>query len=75
MRFRTSDFTPDANANAGDSSLPLDGVSLDQWSTMATFLPDGTTREDVSIVLDCEGTRPITIQLRSLTGTVRVRPY
>jgi hypothetical protein len=78
VRFRNPDGLGAIGGTAegsGDSALELDAVSPDQWSTVATFLPDGTTREDVTIVLDCEGTRPIVIQLRSLTGTVKVRPY
>jgi hypothetical protein len=48
---------------------PVKGGS---WSTTVVFLPDGTAREDVRIRFDVKGTRPMTLQLRGLTGDVSV---
>ena len=39
---------------------------------MATFLPDGTCREDVTLVFKLKNTRPVYLKLRGLTGSVAV---
>ena len=39
-----------------------------------TFLPDGTTKEDVEIVFTGAGARPLDVKLRALTGAVSVQP-
>jgi prepilin-type N-terminal cleavage/methylation domain-containing protein len=58
---------------AADTVLPTDSVDPGQWSTVAIFLPDGTAREDVDVVLD-NGARVFVVKLRALTGGVSVRP-
>lgn len=49
-----------------------DFVAQDQsgWQRVATFLPNGTCREDnIAIRVEEKGTNPITITLRGVTGT------
>lgn len=52
--------------------LPSEGLSPDQWKTVAVFLPVGTAREDARVTLQTPGARPRTVFLRSLTGIVSV---
>lgn len=50
------------------------GVASDGgWVALLTFNPDGSCSEDKVIRLDLEGTRPIEIRVRALTGTVTIR--
>ena len=57
-----------------ESAEVLKGVSPPQstgeWKTVAVFLPDGTTREDVSLTFGRPGVRAATLKLRSLTGAI-----
>jgi Tfp pilus assembly protein FimT len=48
-------------------------VSAEQWKKVATFLPDGTARDDVTIVVRGHGGRPMIVTLRSFTGSVTAR--
>jgi len=51
------------------------GGGSDGWSTIVTFLPDGTTLEDVEVMFQSTGTRPMGLRIRSLTGTITaIRP-
>ena len=70
--FRRPD-SPRGDNNA-DTVLPSSSIDPGQWSPVATFLPDGTAREDVEVVLEASGTRPVAVRLRALTGGVSVRP-
>jgi Tfp pilus assembly protein FimT len=61
------------------TALPVQGdetqMVADQsgWVRLATFLPDGTCREDsVLIEVREDGGRPMTLRLRGLTGSVSV---
>jgi prepilin-type N-terminal cleavage/methylation domain-containing protein len=45
------------------------------WSTVVTFLPDGTVRDNAGIVIRMPGARALVLRLRALTGVVSVRPY
>jgi hypothetical protein len=45
-------------------------VALTQYETGAIFLPDGTARADLTVVLQGPGAVPIKIYLRGLTGAV-----
>jgi prepilin-type N-terminal cleavage/methylation domain-containing protein len=40
------------------------------WMPVATFLPDGTAREDVRITFQAHGGRPLALKLRGMTGIV-----
>jgi prepilin-type N-terminal cleavage/methylation domain-containing protein len=62
---------PDPNSDTGS---PTDGVDWSRAFTVATFLPDGTTREDLaSITFNARGARPVDIKLRGLTGAITVK--
>jgi Tfp pilus assembly protein FimT len=60
--------------SADGSALPPDSVDPSQYQTIATFLPDGTSREDVRIVFSAKGAQSLVISLRGITGAVTVRP-
>jgi Tfp pilus assembly protein FimT len=65
--------TPDAPAGAGvpgETSLPVDSISPDMWSSRTVFLPDGTASQDVEIVFGAPGTMGLVMKLRALTGAV-----
>lgn len=50
-----------------------DPMGSDSWTTVATFLPNGTCREDATIVdVNEPGFPPIRILLRGVTGTAKV---
>lgn len=44
------------------------------WRTVATFLPDGTCKDDARIVLRADDCQPLVVSVRSLTGITRVQP-
>ncbi len=44
------------------------------WRTVATFLPDGTSKDDARVVLRADGCQPLVVSVRSLTGITRVQP-
>jgi Tfp pilus assembly protein FimT len=44
------------------------------WRTVATFLPDGTCKDDARVVLRADGCQPLVVSVRSLTGITRVQP-
>jgi Tfp pilus assembly protein FimT len=69
----SNNSAPPSDANA-DTSAQVGQVSSSDWSTTAVFLPDGTARDDVQIVFQVKGTRPMVIQLRAVTGVVSVKP-
>lgn len=57
---------------SGDQTATADG---DPWVRVATFLPDGTCKEDHTILEVREaGVHPMVVTLRGLTGTVNVAP-
>jgi prepilin-type N-terminal cleavage/methylation domain-containing protein len=56
----------DESTGGGDNS---DGGS---WTTVLTFLPDGTASADKTITLQIEGCRPVQLKVRALTGAVTV---
>jgi hypothetical protein len=51
-------------------SLKEEPVKGGNWNTTVVFLPDGTARDNVKIVFQIRGCRPITLRLRGLTGDV-----
>jgi prepilin-type N-terminal cleavage/methylation domain-containing protein len=59
----------------GDTVLPEGKVDPSAWSAVATFLPDGTTREDVDLVFQARGAQPVSLKLRGLTGVVTVKTW
>ncbi len=75
VRFSTPDAYQSASADkSADSALPPGAVDPGSWSTLVTFLPDGTTKEDVEIVFTGPGAQPLEVRLRALTGAVSVQP-
>jgi len=75
-------FVGDTNQTENPTSLEPGDVSLGMYRTVAVFLTDGTARApdgtedsqaEVVIPLATEGTQPIAISLRLLTGTVTRR--
>jgi Tfp pilus assembly protein FimT len=61
------------NVAEEDTALPEGSVSIGQWVSHVTFLPDGTAQDDAEVFLQYPGTRPITLRLRALTGTTTVQ--
>jgi type II secretory pathway pseudopilin PulG len=56
-----------------ETSMPVGQVDPGAWSPVAVFMPDGTAREDVEIVFQVKGARPMSIHLRALTGAITVK--
>lgn len=74
-----------ANANPAGSDMAValqtqaqnagaSGADSGGWVRVATFLPDGSTHDDVTITLTAPNARPVRLQLRALTGTVTTQP-
>jgi Tfp pilus assembly protein FimT len=75
IRFSTPDsYQSSSNDNSAASASPTGSVDPGSWSTIVTFLPDGTTTADVEIVFVGRGARPLDVKLRALTGAVSVQP-
>jgi len=74
VRFAIGDAAAAAPATHEPDRFDLgdEPVKGGNWSTTAVFLPDGTAREDVRIRFEVPGCRPLTLQLRGLTGDVSV---
>jgi hypothetical protein len=58
---------PEDDSGKDDDTTPGTG----EYTTAAVFLPDGTAQDDLQIRFDVKGTRPITLKLRAMTGTVK----
>jgi prepilin-type N-terminal cleavage/methylation domain-containing protein len=65
---------PSPASGPDDSPLAVGSVDPGQWVTVAVFQPDGTALQDLEITFRCDGARPITLQLRALTGLTTVKP-
>ncbi|MBL8794216.1 MAG: hypothetical protein JNM56_09940 [Planctomycetia bacterium] len=75
VRFNMQDASTPVELDPGDDSfLPPGSVELSRYLPIVTFFPDGTSREDVSIVFSLKGARPLLLRLRGITGAVTVRP-
>jgi Tfp pilus assembly protein FimT len=73
VRFTTADSMQQVD-QSGDSSLPTDSANPSMYTTAAVFLPDGTARDDVEIIFQAKGTRPLFLRLRGFTGVVTAGP-
>jgi Tfp pilus assembly protein FimT len=62
----------DAPSHADSQSPDNDSVDPSQWKPQVTFLPDGTAVDDKTIVLHIDGSRPLQVRVRALTGRVTV---
>jgi hypothetical protein len=77
INARVLETTFDKNVKAEVAVDPDDPAPLvDQgWTTIATFLPDGTCKEDTVIVRVLEGEfPPLRIRVRGVTGGSRTLP-
>jgi len=73
VRFALPDSNAPLDFDAGEeTALPPGSVDVGQYLTLATFLPDGTAREDVSISFSTKGGRPLLLKLRGITGASTV---
>ena len=75
VRLTTADAPPAEFDATDETSLPLGQVDPGMYLPVVTFLPDGTSREDVAIIFSSKGTLPIVVKLRGITGGVTVRPF
>src|SRR5262245_36782373 len=68
-------FGGDNSSSNGDDteSLSPDEVDPASWKTVAVFLPDGTAREDVQLILSSRRSAELVVRLRAMTGAVTVR--
>jgi type II secretory pathway pseudopilin PulG len=60
---------------ASDESAAPVRADPSDWNKLTVFLPDGTARDDVEIVFQGRGARPMVLNLRALTGIVTARVY
>lgn len=74
VRFSSAETVQQAHGNYGDgnSSLPVGSVQPGSWTTAVTFQPDGSA-QDVEVIFTTEGSRPLSVKLRGLTGAVTVK--
>jgi len=74
VRFAAPETTSNGTMDPGNNS-PQTAASNNSdsgtWSTVVTFLPDGTAREDATIVINARGARPLELRIRGLTGVIR----
>src|SRR5262245_30234295 len=63
---------PSANPPAAPPGRDEDRKPSGRWNTTCVFLPDGTAREDVRIIFQVAGSRPLQLYLRGLTGATSV---
>jgi prepilin-type N-terminal cleavage/methylation domain-containing protein len=52
------------------SGVGAAGGAGGDYETLAVYLPDGTARDDVQVLFGKQGSRPIGLYLRALTGAV-----
>lgn len=74
VRFAAPETTSNGGIDPGNNSpQTAAGSNSDSgtWSTVVTFLPDGTAREDATIVINARGARPLELRIRGLTGVIR----
>lgn len=72
VRFHLGDNAPLRDSReGGPSAQPPGSVDPGGWRTLATFLPDGTAREDAKVWVRGPYAQPIQLRLRALTGTAR----
>lgn len=70
----TGNTGQDGFGDSGDTAAPAGGVDPGAWTTVVTFLPDGTCRADAEMFFHCRGARSLSVRLRGLTGVVTIRP-
>ena len=77
VQFVQGDPTLLAGQNGSRSTAPATDLATktdaNGWTSIATFLPDGTALEDVQIRLQGKRSRPVELSIRGLTGVVRMK--
>jgi prepilin-type N-terminal cleavage/methylation domain-containing protein len=74
VSFTTNILPGQSGQDQGMAPSSSAGADTGSWMPLVTFLPDGTTREDVEITFQSRGARAQTLKLRALTGTVLMKP-
>ncbi len=78
VRFTMDRAGGPGDAN-GDSVTGAGSIDPTSWVPVVVFLPDGTARapgsddQEIKIVFNAQGARPIEMRLRTLTGVITVR--
>jgi prepilin-type N-terminal cleavage/methylation domain-containing protein len=62
---------PDVKAGKDDDNDDKAPEESSAWTTLAVFLPTGEAQDDVTIKLSYKDAKPVYLQLRALTGTVK----
>jgi prepilin-type N-terminal cleavage/methylation domain-containing protein len=73
VRFSTDSSTLGGSDLADDTLPAVAEASPGDWTPLTVFLPDGTARDDVSIIFQGRGARPMALTLRALTGVVTAK--
>lgn len=74
VRFTSPDALQSGAVDlSGDAVLSPGSIDPSMWSRTVTFLPDGTTNEDVEIAFHGRGGQPVVLKLRALTGVVTMK--
>lgn len=67
------DATPTDDSSTAAKDQDNQKLDPGSYTTTAVFLPDGTAKEDVTIVFRIKGATPTQITLRAMTGSVTTR--
>jgi len=71
ISFSTEGSASSSSSSGGGQDDDVnESISWDSWSDAATFLPDGTATEDRDITLSVNGSKPVVLKLRAMTGSV-----
>jgi len=73
VRFALNDASGSAPDDSNAFDLKEEKVKGANWTTAAVFKSNGFANEDVRIVFQVRGCRPMALQLRGLTGDVSVQ--
>lgn len=60
----------DGTLPTGVQFTAVDGGESTDWQRVVTFLPDGSSRENVEIVFRSAGQRPLVMRLQGITGAI-----
>jgi prepilin-type N-terminal cleavage/methylation domain-containing protein len=74
VRLAPADGSASDGNTSDDTFVPLNQVDPSMYVPVVTFLPDGTSREDVTVVFTSRGIRPLMLRLRGITGAATVVP-
>jgi type II secretory pathway pseudopilin PulG len=68
VRFALNGEAPPASSSVADQGKDENRKPSGNWDTVCVFLFDGTAKQDVKVVFQVRGARPVMLQLRGLTG-------